>query len=525
MPPVISEVSAAQLARALEDFLAGYPRAAVLEDGRVLFDMQRARYALSSDHGRCVLQLWSDERNIVRTVTGISARKDTLRIETRRFGQVRPQTLELVADRDRRTPSARETTRKRYLRVLERVLARAFPDYSIGDLHSAMDLEHSFGPAYARATLVCGPKAWAVIAVNAQEMQSTLDGALTLGILWLNYCREHSGGRRVFEGLKVILPEGKAEVTRARMAWLNPALAKWELYALDERSEELEQLIIEEGNLETRLVHAITPSRVKERMQDAMERVLALLPDSMHSRVEIYVTSTAEISFRLHGLEFARARHGLASGSFSRQDAITFGAGANETPLTGETEDLFKDLMHRLGEARAATGNARNPLYRMHPERWLESELRKSLAEVEPSVREDCVYSQVPAFSAGDRGMIDLLSVTRAGRLVVLEIKADEDLHLPLQGLDYWIRVRRVHADGDLDQHGYFPGVELSDRPPLLMLVAPALRIHPANETILRHLKPEVEWTLIALDEHWRQHLRVIFRKRREAADSGKPLS
>src|SRR5579884_2382919 len=392
MPSVISEVSAAQLARALEDFLAGYPRAAVLEDGRVLFDMQRARYALSSDHGRCVLQLWSDERNIVRTVTGISARKDTLRIETRRFGQVRPQTLELVADRDRRTPSARETTRKRYLRVLERVLMRAFPDYSIGDLHSAMDLEHSFGPAYARATLVRGPKAWAVIAVNAQEMQSTLDGALTLGILWLNYCREHSGGRRVFEGLKVILPEGKAEVTRARMAWLNPALAKWELYALDERSEELEQLIIEEGNLETRLVHAITPSRVKERMQDAMERVLALLPDSMHSRVEIYVTSTAEISFRL-------------------------------------------------------------------------------------------------------------------------------------QGLDYWIRVRRVHADGDLDQHGYFPGVELSDRPPLLMLVAPALRIHPANETILRHLKPEVEWTLIALDEHWRQHLRVIFRKRREAADSGKPLS
>jgi hypothetical protein len=161
----------------------------------------------------------------------------------------------------------------------------------------------------------------------------------------------------------------------------------------------------------------------------------------------------------------------------------------------------------------------------MHPECWLESELRKSLAEVEPSVREDCVYSQVPAFSAGDRGMIDLLSVTRAGRLVVLEIKADEDLHLPLQGLDYWIRVRRVHADGDLGQHGYFPGVELSDRPPLLMLVAPALRIHPANETILRHLKPEVEWTLIALDEHWRQHLRVIFRKRREAADSGKPLS
>jgi hypothetical protein len=524
MPPVISEVSAEQLARVLEDFLMEHPRAAVLEDGRVLFEMQRARYALSSDHGRCVLQLWSEERNIVRTVTGISARKDTLRIETRRFGQSKPQVLEVVPDRDRRTPTARETTRKRYLRVLERVLARAFPDYSIGDLHSAMDLEHSFGPAYARATLVRGPKAWAVIAVNAQEMQATLDGTLTLGILWLNYCREHSGGRRVFEGLKVVLPAGTAEVTRARMEWLNSALAKWELYALDERSEELEQLIVEEGNLETRLVHAFAPSRVKERMQDAIERVLTLLSGSIRPRIEISVASTSEISFRLHGLEFARARHGLAPGSFVRQDAITFGAGANETPLTDETESMFVELMQRLGDARTPGGSARNPLYRMQPERWLESELRNSLAEVEPSVREDFVYSQVPAFSAGDRGMIDLLSITRAGRLVVLEIKADEDLHLPLQGLDYWVRVRRVHADGELRKHGYFPGMELSDQPPLLMLVAPALRIHPSNETVLRHLKPEVEWTLVALDEHWRQRLRVIFRKRSEAANFGQAL-
>jgi hypothetical protein len=136
------------------------------------------------------------------------------------------------------------------------------------------------------------------------------------------------------------------------------------------------------------------------------------------------------------------------------------------------------------------------------------------LAELEPSIREEFVYVQVPAFAGGDRGMIDLLSVTRSGRLLVIELKANEDLHLPLQGLDYWLRVRQVHAARELQKHGYFPGVELSDAPPLLMLVAPALRIHPANETVLRHLKTEVDWTLIALDEHWRQRRRVIFRKR-----------
>jgi hypothetical protein len=45
------------------------------------------------------------------------------------------------------------------------------------------------------------------------------------------------------------------------------------------------------------------------------------------------------------------------------------------------------------------------------------------------------LYAQVPAFSAADRAMIDVLALTRENRLAVIELKADEDLHLPLQGL------------------------------------------------------------------------------------------
>jgi hypothetical protein len=30
--------------------------------------MRTARYSVSESHGRCLLQLWSDERNLVRTV-------------------------------------------------------------------------------------------------------------------------------------------------------------------------------------------------------------------------------------------------------------------------------------------------------------------------------------------------------------------------------------------------------------------------------------------------------------------------
>ena len=111
--------------------------------------------------------------------------------------------------------------------------------------------------------------------------------------------------------------------------------------------------------------------------------------------------------------------------------------------------------------------------------------------------------------------MIDVLAATRDGRLAVIELKADEDIHLPLQGLDYWARVRWHHARGEFTQYGYFPGRELATEDPLLFLVAPALRVHPATDTLLRYFSPEIEWALLGIDERWRDGVRVVFRKRR----------
>ncbi len=176
----------------------------MLEDGKVLFDMREAKYRLATEHGRCTLHLWGEERNLVRRVSGTTMRNGVLRLSTHRFGQTKPQTLELVADRDRRTPSTREATRVKYLRVLERVLLRSFPGFKADAFRTAMDLEKSFGPAYARGSLVQGQKAWAVIAVNEEETQATVDGILTLGILWLQHCRESGDGRRLYQGLKLL---------------------------------------------------------------------------------------------------------------------------------------------------------------------------------------------------------------------------------------------------------------------------------------------------------------------------------
>jgi hypothetical protein len=515
------EVSPAELARLLEQFFLNYPRAALLEDGRVIFEMAAAHYSISAEHGRCVLHLWSEERNMVRTVVGLEARKETLRIRVRRLGTQRPQSLEVVKDRDLRTPATRALSRSRYLQLLERLLSRHFNEYKVESLRSAMDLEHSFGPAYARGLLVRGQQCWALIGVNAEESQAIIDGVLTLGILWLAYCRQHYAGKRVCQGLKVLLPAGSGSTTRARMAWLNRDLAQWELYEVCAGSDDLVGIdTADQGNLKMRLVHAFNPQAAIERAQEGVAYVMRLLLPGQQSRVTVAARSANEVGLSLYGLEFARVRQGFVADSFNRRTNVTFGAGVNETPLQQETEAGFAELMQRLFESRCPRGSARDPLFRLQPESWLQSTLAGDLSRMDDCLGGHVIYHQVPAFAAADRAMLDLLTVARGGRLAILELKADEDLHFPLQGLDYWIRVhwlqqqRNASGAGELEQNGYFPGIPLQTHSPLMYYIVPALRVHPSMDTVLQHLSPAIAWTLIALNEGWRSEPKVIFRKR-----------
>ncbi len=624
--------TAAQTAQRIQEFLAKHPEAAVLEDGKEIFDLRSARATLSTEHGRCTLHLWSEERNLVRQVAGVTERAGVLRLATLRFGQRQAKLLELCAERERRSPTARDAARQRYTRVLERALERRFTPWKPEGFRTAMDLERSFGPAYARGVLAQGNTAWAVIGVNRRESAALIDGALTPGILWLHHCREQAGGRRLFQGLKVILPTGTAASTSSRMAWLNRDAAQWELWELDERSEELTPCdLSDQGNLRTRLVHLADEISARERFAPGIVAVMDLVPPPERGRVELRLRNPAELAFLLHGLEFARVQIDLEAGSFAQRLQVRVGVGAQEAELTEANREsiaaLVQDLFARrriddtadsdagaarrtrwmqrgIGSVSTAPAHARltaagrrgersrmrDPLFRAAPERWLESMLRSDLApltrtlaphpapaafsrlaefandpdpdtignraeaaaaeaspqpdgnrqpaqdppgaaesQVIPRLDPRHVYSQVPVVAgAGDRGLLDLLGVTADGRLAVIELKVDDDPNFVLQGLDYWIRVRHHHrqssgpdaALGEFQRHGYFLGVALSPLEPRLYLVAPSLHIHPATETILRYLSPRVEWSLLALDERWRQQIRVVWRKQSGRSDS-----
>jgi hypothetical protein len=96
----------------------------------------------------------------------------------------------------------------------------------------------------------------------------------------------------------------------------------------------------------------------------------------------------------------------------------------------------------------------------------------------------------------------------------VLELKAAEDIHLPMQALDYWMRVRWHAEAGDFGTNGYFRGTVLRRDAPRLLLVAPALDFHPTNEKVLRYFDPGIEVERVGVGLEWRKQLKVMFRYR-----------
>jgi hypothetical protein len=498
------------LTRTVQDFLSQASGAVVLEDGAVTFDLGQARYSISGDYNKCLLHLWSAERNTVRRVLDAEVKNGILKLAVQRLGQSRPTKLEICRERDRRSPSAKKAARTSYESKLRRALERHFPAFTISRLSTAVDLEKSFGPIYARGLLRQGQTAFAVLGVNASETQASIDAALTFAILWLHVSRQSSAGKFLVEGIQLFVPQGCSALVRERMANLDASAAKWTLFEFDERHDAVQEIdCTDRGNVATRLVHCSNQTTALERFADSVVRINTILPNC-----EVAALSAAELAFRWRGLEFARARMVADTATFRSRQEIVFGLGAEERILDQHNWPLFLQLLTELRDTRHPYGPRQNPLFRLRPERWLETLVVADVSVIDERLDPCWLYSQVPAFSASDRAMLDVLTATREGRLAVLELKADEDIHLPLQGLDYWSRVQWHHSREEFPRFGYFTGRELSPEKPLLYLVAPALHVHPQTDVLLRYISPEIEWEFVGIDERWREGVKVVFRKR-----------
>jgi hypothetical protein len=182
----------------------------------------------------------------------------------------------------------------------------------------------------------------------------------------------------------------------------------------------------------------------------------------------------------------------------------------SETAVAYPLGDNVESLVDSLGQERRY--GSRHPLARAHEEAWLESNLIARIRDVLP-VRQDAIYPQVPSFEGVERKIIDLLTVTDKGRLVVIEIKAAADPDLPFQAFDYWLAVERHRKAGDFEANGYFKGLRIRDEPALLVIVAPLLSFHRRVDRLLAILPPALPLLQIGINQGWKRDIKVLRRK------------
>jgi hypothetical protein len=395
-------------------------------------------------------------------------------------------------------PSVRKLTRYGFCELLRRILAEQFPDETVESLTTSADLEHSLSGNYARGILRRGSAEWAVLAVGDNESADTVENSLTFALLWLQRARQ-SSRRATVAGLRLILPKGASRVVAQRIGALDPQLPL-ELYERDPVCETLEKLDPRPaGN------SWIVPRREAQLLLDqarpALEPTIAIAPRAITLHPSV---PAKEVLLRFRGLAFAVWSEGR----------IFFGVPDHRENLTAASRPSLKKLLNDLETYRhPLASDTRHSFYRAQAERWLEAIVQEDVTRIDAQLDPRFVYAQVFANAGGEHGILDLLTVTRAGRLAILELKVSEHIHLALQAAGYWRHVKHHVDHGDFSRYGYFPGVQLQAAPPLVYLVAPALRFHPATDQLLRHLAPELDVVRVGLAESWRRGIRVVMRQ------------
>jgi hypothetical protein len=451
----------------------------IRENGSRLTSASPLSWEVRGSAEKPLLHLWSENCNVTRRVLAITRHAENrLALAVERFGRMKPERMELV--RLEFSRGEKEVSREGFCERLRRILAEQFPDEALEKISVAPDLEHSLSRIYVRGILRHGSMSIAFLAVPEDESQDALESSLTFGLLWLERSRQ-SAKRAGLATLRLILPRGKSGALANRLRAMDTRLAI-QIFELDPLQETLERVDpCASGNVASWLVPRREMHLLLDRAKAALGPIVAMSPESIRAHAS---PQNQEVVLRFRGLAFARWQ----------ENKVYFGSNSVWQELRPENERALKQLIANLQNFRnPLASNVRHAMYRAQPERWMQTLVFDDVSRIDIALDSACVYEQVFAQVAGQHGVLDLLCVTRSRRLAILELKAAENVGLPLQAADYWSRICWHQKQGDFARYGYFPGLELHAAPPLVYLIAPALRFHPTSDILQRYLLPEIQ--------------------------------
>jgi len=486
---------AAALRNALECFLKSCRRPVLLESGQEPLGLAPGFYQLSERTNGLLLEAWDETRTWARRLVHVTGPENgRLRFVAERFGGARIEIEISDLDRPAAQPLLRRSQREGLRERLRYWLARQYAGWRIEELTAGADLQHTLSPVYARAMLARGRERVAAIAAPPDGEHAS--GLLTFGLIWLDYLRRREAPLTVPE-LALFLPAAARNQTLLRLKWMDPRHARYAVFTYDADGVESPRDATDTGNI----VSQVEPWRAGPPMADVLDASTLTELEAIEG-FEAVDLGAGVLSLRIHGLAFGRIEGRKIACGVDRPRAV-------------------RSPAHLLAAAREAARfrcadapDPQHPWRARQPEAWLESLTRRHIARLDATLWPRPVYGQVVSMAGTQHGVLDLIALGRDGRLAVIELKATEDPNLPLQALDYWMRVEHHARRGDFESNGYFPALRVRAVAPRLLLIAPAMQFHPTTETILRFFSPGVEVERIGVGLEWRREFRPVSRLR-----------
>lgn len=459
-------------------------------------------------HGRLLLSCWTEKGTRSWKIFSWEWTGEKLTLEaSRRMGAERP-IIELVP---RASASAIALTVKAARRARCDALAQLVCANQTGAKVERVSLSPGARRGqpgrYARIVLRLKHERIAVTGLVSAGRPSDADAFLAAALLWFKRTSERARAPYI-QQLRLILEPDLARPVLQRVALLRQSLR--DAITICEVDQQLTELTLVDvptrEELWKRRLRRFPPTLPVE-LSHAAARIKSIVPNA----IDIVSARQGE-TLRYFGLPFARVRRVMES------ERVWFGLeGSSRRLLDENSEREFQNLLLDLEEHRAANvADRRHALYRNAAEAWLESLLRRDITKLDPGLIIAPLHAQFRTSRGGTISVrpIDLLALRHDGRLAVIELKVSEDREHVLQGVDYWQRVEGHRRRGHISKAKLFGNRKIKNQPPLIYLVAPTLRVHPAFNTLARSIAPDIEIYRFDINEDWRAGVRVMRRLR-----------
>lgn len=485
-----------------------------------LFNLNRDQFSFTIEFYKLIFSYWTDSKSESWQLIKYKLKKDLLYFDVYipfSKGALSFLLKEVKINNLKLLPSHFDL-RKNYLFYLSRLINENFPNLKINKANISNNPSINNKVGLAKLLLSQDKLLIAAVGMSKYEKKDSLKTLLAEALRWLSILQTQFNPISI-DKLMIFAPSQIVELLAERLTLIIEPKTKIELFEFDEIKGVITFVNpFDQGYLALSLTKNIKLPVIKTKLKtklnfkqtldlnidEQIEWIKSLAPNL----IEIELTTNQnKLSLHINGLIFATAC--LKSQNIS----IKFGFKELKEKLTLENRPKLESLVKEIALYRNHNSlDKQHQYYQTLAESWLERVIKCDLSCLDPNLL-NCFYSQVPVSKEYNK-FIDFLAVDKYGQLVIIELKVVESIDLVFQGLDYWLRIEWYRFTNELSLRGYFPNVRLKNIAAKIYLVTPRLRSHENLRDLASLVDKRATIYWIAINDNWRECLKVESRER-----------